>query len=185
MGMVMIFCQPNQAKMEACDALPGLHHCDSSELSVVVVRRYSLHSMRDIPFTLSACGQSLMGTSSTQFPLDWLCLHQLIPFSWTKVLLPHEEGRERLETYPHLPEILWESSEEEHCLSDLISLSFPTLATPSCLQESTKKEGGLGYHPASTQTEGGSGYHPALKLLQDANHARVQLEYKLIQEAQE
>ena len=37
-------------------------------------------------------------------------------------------------------------------------------------------EGGPGYHPASTQMEGGSSYHPTLKVLQDANHARAQLE---------
>ena len=35
-----------------------------------------------------------------------------------------------------------------------------------------------------TQTEGGSGYHPALKLPQDTNQARAQLEYELIQETQ-
>ena len=29
----------------------------------------------------------------------------LIPFSRMELLLPHEEGEERLETYPHLPEI--------------------------------------------------------------------------------
>ena len=73
---------------------------------------------------------------------------------------------------PHLPEILWESSEEEHCLSDPISLSVPMSAPPPHLEE-------------GTQTEGGSGYHPALKLLQDANEARAKLEYELIQETQE
>ena len=52
------------------------------------------------------------------------------------------------------------------------------------LEEGTHIEGGPGYHPASTQFEGESGYHPALKLLQDANQARSQLEYELIQETQ-
>ena len=53
------------------------------------------------------------------------------------------------------------------------------------LEEGTQTEGGSGYHPASTQTERGSGYHPAIKLLQDANQARDELEYELIQETQE
>ena len=124
------------------------------------------------------------GTSSTQFPLDEMHLCWLIPFSRTKVLLPHEEGEDRLETYSHLPEILWESSEEEHCISDLNSLSVPMLAPPLCLEEGTQMERGPGYHPVITQMEGGSGHHPALKLLHDANQARVQLEYEFIQETQ-
>ena len=41
LGLVTVFCHPNQAKMEACDTLSALHQCDSSEPSVVVVRRYS------------------------------------------------------------------------------------------------------------------------------------------------
>ena len=40
-------------------------------------------------------------------------------------------------------------------------------------------------HPAGTQTEGGLGYHPSLKCLWEANQARTQLEYELIQETQE
>ena len=58
------------------------------------------------------------------------------------------------------------------------------LAPPQHLEEGTPTEGGSVYHPTSTQTEGGSGYHPNLKLLQDTNQARVQLEYELIQETQ-
>ena len=41
LGMVMVFCHPNQAKMEACDALSALCQYDSSEPSVGMVRRYS------------------------------------------------------------------------------------------------------------------------------------------------
>ena len=112
------------------------------------------------------------GDSSGQFPLDRLHLHWLIPFSRTEMLLPCEVGEERLEMYPHLSEILWESLEEEHHLSDLISLLVPMSAPPPHLEE-------------EIQMEGGSGYHPALKLLQDINQARAQLEYELIQEKEE
>ena len=41
LGMVMVFCHSNQARIEACDALSALHQHDLSEPSVVVVRRYS------------------------------------------------------------------------------------------------------------------------------------------------
>ena len=71
------------------------------------------------------------------------------------------------------------------CLSDPISLSVPMSAPPPHLGEGTQTEEGLDHHPASTQTEGGSGYHTFLKLLGDANQARAQLEYELIQETQE
>ena len=50
---------------------------------------------------------------------------------------------------------------------------------------STQTERGLGCHPASAQTGGGLQYHPSLKLLWEANQARAQLEYELIQETQE
>ena len=71
------------------------------------------------------------------------------------MLLPHQKGEERLEMYLHLPEILWESSEEECHLPDPISLSVPTLAPPPCLEEGTQTEEESDCHPASTQMEGG------------------------------
>ena len=74
---------------------------------------------------------------------------------------------------------------EDHHLSDLISLLVPMSAHPPHWEESTQTEGGPDHHPTSTQTEGGSGYHPSLKLLQDTNQARAQLEYELMQETQE
>ena len=77
-----------------------------------------------------------------------------------------------LKMFPHFLEALWQSSEEEHCLSDLISLSVPSSALHLCQEE-------------GTQIEGGSGFYPALKLLQDANQARAQLECELVQEIQE
>ena len=102
-----------------------------------------------------------------------------------------------MESYPHLLEFLWSSSDEEHHLSDPIFLSVSLPPTPLPLEEgiytkrgldshpaSTQPEGGLGCHPVSTQTEG-LGYHPSLKLLQEANQAQAQLEHELVQETQE
>ena len=75
------------------------------------------------------------GIASIQFPLDRLCLHQLLPFSESEVLLPSEVGEEGLKTYPNLPEFLWDSLEEEHHLSDPISVSIPLMAPPLLLEE--------------------------------------------------
>ena len=137
------------------------------------------------------------GIASAQFPLDRLCLHQLLQFSETEVLLPTEVGGEGLKMYPHLPEFLWDSLEEDHCLSGPISLLILLPTPTSLLEVCTQTEGGLDSHPACTQTEGwldchppgtqteGLGYHPSSKLLWEVNQARAQLECELIQETQE
>ena len=78
LGMVMVFCHPDQARIEACDALSAIHQHNSSEPSVMVVRRYS-----NIPYIPRGMSHSLFldmgtisgGTASAQFPLDKLCLH--------------------------------------------------------------------------------------------------------------
>ena len=94
--MVTTFCCHNQAKVEASDAPSTLYQCDSAESNVVVVRRYT--NTPYIPQGTSCflfldmstlCG----GASSTQFPLDDLHLHRLLPFSEAEVILPHVEGR--------------------------------------------------------------------------------------------
>ena len=166
----------NQAKIEACDILSALLQCGSSEPSMMVVRRHSNtpHIPRGTAHSLYLdVGTLSWGASSAQFPLDRLHLCHLFPFTRNGVLLPCEEGEERLQTYPHLLEILWESSKEDHYLSNLISLSVPTSAPPSHQEEGTQTKRGSDHHPTSTQTEEGSGYHPSLKLLQDATQARA------------
>ena len=64
-------------------------------------------------------------------------------------------GEEGLKTYPHLPEFLWDSLEDDHHLSNPIFLSIPLLPPALPLEEFTMTEGGLDSHPASTQTEEG------------------------------
>ena len=77
LGMVTVFCHPDHAKREACDALSTLHQPNSSEPSMVVVRRYSntpcipwgmSHSLYLDVDNLSGCA------SFAQFPLDRLHL---------------------------------------------------------------------------------------------------------------
>ena len=74
-----------------------------------------------------------------------------------------------LKVFPHFQEALWQSSEEEHNLSDPFSLSVPLSAIHP-------------YQEEGTQMERGSGFHPALKFLQDVNQDRAQLECELVQE---
>ena len=94
----------NQAKMESSNALSALCQCNSTEPSVVVVSRYTNNPY--IPWG-SSCLLYLdvstlsQGTSSAHFPLDWLCLCRLLPFSDTEVVLPQEEGEMGLKVFPY------------------------------------------------------------------------------------
>ena len=172
LGMVTTFCHHDQAKIEASDAFSNLHQHDPLDPSMVVVRRYT--NTHYIPHGTSCFLYLDMrtlsrGASSTQFPLDWLHLCRLLPFSEIEVILPHEEGQLGFKVYPYSQEVLWESSEEEHHLSDLVLLSISSLALHPHLEE-------------GTQTEGGFGFHQALKCLQDTNQSRAQLECELVQD---
>ena len=96
LGMVMVICHPEQARIKACDALSALCQLNPSELSVVVIRRYP--NTPYIPRGTSCSlyldvGPFLGGIASTQFPLDRLNLCQVLSFSESEVLLPHEVGR--------------------------------------------------------------------------------------------
>ena len=166
-------------------AMPSLHSMPTlifwQPSVAVVMARYS-----NTPYISWRTSHSLFldvgtlsgGASSAQFPLDRLCLYWLIPFLQDRGAATSWRGERKAGNVPpYLPEILWESSEEEHYLSDPISLSVPNVGPSSTFRRGHQEEG--------MQMEGGSGYHPALKLLQDINQARAQLEYELIQETQE
>ena len=176
LGMVTTCCHHDQSKMEASDALSALCQCNVSEPSVVVVRRRytntpyipqgSCHLLYLNVSTFSG------GASSTQFPLEQLCLCRLFPFTDADVVLPQEEGEMGLKVFPHFQEALWQRSEKEHHLSEPISLLVP-LSAPHPHQE----EG--------TQMERVSVFYPALRLLQDINQVTGQLECEVVQETEE
>ena len=128
LGMVTVFCQADQARIEACDALFTVCQCDSSELSMVVVRRYS--NTHYIPRGISHALYLDMGTFPRGHYFHPISPGQVasvlaIPFSESEVLLPNEVEEEGLKTYPILPEFLCKRSEEEHNVSNPISLSIP------------------------------------------------------------
>ena len=120
LGMTTAFCRTDQAKVEPSDAFSTLVQWESPKPGVVVVNVFTNSS--HLPWgsfgppylditTLS------VGALTTQFPLAWLCLHRLLPYFPTQILLPWEKEGDGLKIYPVLMEILWESSEEEHHLS--------------------------------------------------------------------
>ena len=89
LGMVTVFCHPEQARIEVCDALSIQHN--SCEPSVVVRRRYSNtpYIPRETSHSLHLDMSALSGgATSAQFPLDRLQLCWLLPLSETEVLLP-------------------------------------------------------------------------------------------------
>ena len=69
-------------------------------------------------------------------------------------------------------------------LQSHLPVSSPTDSS-STIGRGHSDQGRVRLSSTNTQTEGRSGYHPFLKLLQDNNWVRTQLEYELIQEAQE
>ena len=103
LGMVTTFCCHNQAKVEASEALSVLCQHDSLEPSVVAVRRFNNSpylTWGSFDFLYLDVTTFSVGTSSTQFPLDQLCLCRLLPYSATEMVLPWQEGEEGLEVYP-------------------------------------------------------------------------------------
>ena len=96
LGMMITFCHHNQAKVEASEVFFALCQHVSLEPSVVVVRRFTnspYFPWGSFGFLYLDMTTLSGGTSSTQFPLDWLCLCRILPYSNTKVVLPW--GRER------------------------------------------------------------------------------------------
>ena len=162
--------EEGQGKVYPCSALC---QCESLEPSVEVVRRYA-----NTPYIPQGTSWLLYldlstlpkGVASTQFPPDCLHLWRLLPYSKTEVLLPHKGGEIGIKVYPYTWEVLWESSEEEHHLSNPMSLLIPSSTLLPHLEE-------------GTQTGKESGYNPALWQLQDFQVARMQLECKLNEQA--
>ena len=84
LGMVMVFCHHDQNKLQASHALSVLCQWDSPEPWLVVVRRYT--NTPNIPWGNSQLlyldvSTLSRGASSTQSPLDHLCLQRLLPYS--------------------------------------------------------------------------------------------------------
>ena len=99
LGMITAFCRTDQAKVELLDAQSTLVKWDSPKPGVVVVT---------CPFL---CGGSFgspypaitilsAGTLTTQFPLAWLHLHRLLPYSSTQIILPQEKEEDAAKNLP-------------------------------------------------------------------------------------
>ena len=128
LGMVTTFYHHDQANVESSEALSILCQWDSPKLSVVVVKIFA-----NSPYLPQGSSSFLYldvttlswGTLTAQFPFDQMCLLWLLPYSPTQVVLQNKAEDEELKVYPILQEALWESSKEDHHLSDPILLSVP------------------------------------------------------------
>ena len=101
-----LFRHPKQARIEACDALSTLHQQDSSELRVVVVRRYSntIYIPRGTSWALYwtqalSLGVLLLPNS----PLDRLHLCQPTSFQWISGAATMQGGRSGFDDIPPSP----------------------------------------------------------------------------------
>ena len=104
-------------------------------------------------------------TLTAQFPLAQLHLCRLLPYSSIQTVLLWEKEGEGLKMYPVLMETLWESSEEEHCLSLPCPLSVPFISSHS-------------NRDMSVQTKEVLSFSFALRQLQEVK-AKAQLEWRL------
>ena len=98
------------------------------------VHQHSLYPSRALPSPLSRCEHTLWEHFLCPIPTGLAMSMQIDPLPDTEVVLPWQEGDLGLKVFPHFQEALWQSSEEQHYLSNPISLSFPLLA-PHLYQE--------------------------------------------------
>ena len=142
--------------------------CDCSE----EVHQHSLYPSSILLSPLSKCEHTLQGHFLCHIPTGLATSTQIAPLLWHRGGLASRRGRDGIESVSPFLRGSWQSSEEEHCLSDPISLLVPSLAPHPHQEEGVQMEEGLGFNPA-------------LKLLQDVNQVRAQLECEFVQETQE
>ena len=109
LGMITAFCRSDQVKVKPSDALWNLVQQVSPEPGVVVVKVYTnsshlLWGSFGSPYL--DVTTLLVGTLTTQFPLAWLHLHRLLPYSPTQIVLPYEKEGDGLK----FTQFLW-----KHC----------------------------------------------------------------------
>ena len=122
------------------------------------------------------------GLTLVQFPLDRLHLCWLLPISRIKVLLPHEGGGKRGWRHTPVSQSSYGMVQRRNIIFPIPApCHFPCQLLHNCKRVLRLREGQTIIQLVPKQR--GSGYHPSLKLLQDNNQARSQLEYELIQEA--
>ena len=113
--------------------------CGSSER----IHQHPLYPLRDFPSPLSRHEHSSWGCFLHPIPTGLASSTKATPFLWGQGDLASWRGEVELKVYSHSQEVLWESSEEEHCLSDPVLLLIPSSALHQCLEEGIQMEGGF------------------------------------------
>ena len=123
----------------------------------------SLHSQRDVPFTLSGWGHFQRGCCFHPISHGQAAYVLATSLQWNLRCCYHMRWRKRGFRHTlHFPEFLWGNSEKEAPPLLILSPCQSTpLAPPLPLEEGTQTGGGLDIHPASTQTEVVLGCHSA------------------------
>ena len=172
LGMVTTFCHHDQAKVEPSEVLSTIHQCNSPEPSIVVVKIFTnspYFPWGSFSFPYLDVTTLLAGMLTTQFPLAWLHLCRILsihPLRWSCNM----GGMTRsCKVYPFLWKALWESSEEDHCLSEPVLLLVPHYFFSPHWEE-------------SSQTEEELGLSSALTWLHSITQAKAQLEWELAHE---
>ena len=91
LGMITAFCRTDQAKVKPSDTLSTFFQWDSPKPGLVVVKVFtnSPH-LPQLSFQSPYLDVTTLsvGALTTQFPLAWLLLHRLLPYSPTQIILP-------------------------------------------------------------------------------------------------
>ena len=103
LGMITAFCRTDQAKVERSDSLSTLVQRDSTKPGVVVVKAFT--NSPHLPqwsFGFPSLDVTTLSASdlTAQFPLSWLHLHRLLPYSSHS---DHPSMRQRGRWAKHFP----------------------------------------------------------------------------------
>ena len=90
LGMGTVFYHSDQAKVEPSVGLLTLFQQDPSKFGIVEVKIFNSLYVPQGPFGFPYLDVTTLsvGTSTTPFPLTWLCLLRLFLYSSTQVVLP-------------------------------------------------------------------------------------------------
>ena len=169
LGLMTVYCQSDQKRVDLSDALSTLVRWDYANPVMVAVKVFT-----NMPFFLWGSSgypyfhvtTPYVGTTTALFPLAHLQLCRLLPYSSTQVILPWENEVDEPKVLPIIKEMLWDSPEDGHHLCTPVHLSVPTISTQSNRE-------------ASSQTKEMLGLSPSLRQLQPVTQAKVQLEWEL------
>ena len=114
------------------------------------IHQFTLPPIGVFQLPLSGCKYSTSRHVNHSIPTGLAAPMQTAPFLSTQVILLHEKNDEELNVYPLLWEALWESSKEDHHLSDPVLLLVPPSSFPPHQEDHSQTKEGPSLSPALT-----------------------------------